>query len=400
MSYAGPLLSPSLRWDASLPSQQAHVWFTDNQITGWLPKLQWMPHLHADTRAISLMSVSPISAGRYGSVVQAVLQFFSDRGDETHRIPVAVKMPNPRPDIQRYTIAELIKEWLILQRASYAQNIGFRPIFLKWGNNFYLIQQLFAIDGETYINSTLSSALSPDHTRSMLKDLLKGGSVLQRLHVIHNDIKPPNLLLDAAGRLSIGDFGGALYLPPLEELTPEFLRYEYEMMGLNEPSFPEYKTLNPEGQFETATLLDKIFFHLYFQTTGRLEFKGTPCTTNPQIETKINEKFCYFTLCLQSKVHYTETDLTSAYNKLRTFGLKQMVHQLALTSLSLLSQSFYTMSVIEGSSVAPKETQLIKTILEKHFPSLDLYPLFRKMILQQSLYDPNTVYQEFIAAGL
>jgi serine/threonine protein kinase len=66
---------------------------------------------------------------------------------------------------------------------------------------------------------------TPAEVRRLFRDCLSGLYYLHKQNVIHGDIKPANLLIDAVGTLKIGDFGSSIIDSTQEEPTSGTIAY-------------------------------------------------------------------------------------------------------------------------------------------------------------------------------
>ena len=75
----------------------------------------------------------------------------------------------------------------------------------RFGDNAYLAMEV--VEGQTLRERLQRGALSTEEAVRVCIDVLDGLSALHRMGVVHRDVKPSNILLDAAGRAKLGDFG-------------------------------------------------------------------------------------------------------------------------------------------------------------------------------------------------
>lgn len=109
-------------------------------------------------------------------------------------------------------------------------------VFSRVDNNeLYVLTELMQSDLHKIISS--NQALSIDHIKLFLYQLLRGLKYLHSANIIHRDIKPGNLLLNADCKLKICDFGLARVMEPDErqrmtqEVVTQYYRAPEVLMG-------------------------------------------------------------------------------------------------------------------------------------------------------------------------
>ncbi|MDR3623984.1 MAG: protein kinase family protein [Chlamydiales bacterium] len=104
----------------------------------------------------------------------------------------------------------MAREFSFLQRFKDSPGIAQAIQCVKVNGNVaktFFIQPLYERD---LFSTVRSGKLSPKQKAQIALDLLKGAQELEKKGVIHRDIKPGNVFLDAKGRAYIADFGIAL----------------------------------------------------------------------------------------------------------------------------------------------------------------------------------------------
>ncbi|WP_344098016.1 serine/threonine-protein kinase, partial [Streptomyces stramineus] len=83
--------------------------------------------------------------------------------------------------------------------------------FGAWEGRFYLVMEL--VRGPSLAQElTTYGTLAPDRVAGMAAQAAAGLAAAHRQGVVHRDVKPGNLMLDADGTLKIGDFGIARFV--------------------------------------------------------------------------------------------------------------------------------------------------------------------------------------------
>ncbi|XP_033927636.1 LOW QUALITY PROTEIN: cyclin-dependent kinase 20 [Melopsittacus undulatus] len=145
-----------------------------------------------------------IGEGAHGVVFKA-----KDR--KTGELVALKKIPLRRPEggLPPQTLRE-IQALLHIQEHPHVVRLG--AVFAS-GPAVVLALELLVGDLGGLLRSA-PAPLPPPRVRALLAMTLRGLSHCHRHHVMHRDLKPSNLLLDARGRLKLGDLGLARVLGP------------------------------------------------------------------------------------------------------------------------------------------------------------------------------------------
>lgn len=142
-----------------------------------------------------------IGNGHFGVVHEGV--------DDIHG-PVAIKIPRQHPhetDVAwQARRAELLSEGQFLSRAKHSNVVHVHKLVKHKVSDDLLLVMEFCAGGslqKPYEIGPMSSSL----VHRYATDIVLGLSALHERGMIHRDIKPGNILVDAAGRAKLGDFG-------------------------------------------------------------------------------------------------------------------------------------------------------------------------------------------------
>lgn len=141
-----------------------------------------------------------IGAGTFGIVSKA--------RDKKHDRLVALKkviVENDEEGIPNNTI----KETSLLQRLKHKNIVKLYEVYVE-NVDIYLVFELMDRDLKKYIDHKKTredSGLDPKLVKHFMRQLLSGVKFIHRNGVLHRDLKPQNLLINARYDLKIGDFG-------------------------------------------------------------------------------------------------------------------------------------------------------------------------------------------------
>lgn len=150
--------------------------------------------------------LEPVGQGAYGVVCAA-----QDEGTKQH---IAIKKIENAFEHITFT-KRTLRELRILRHLQHENVIDVRAIFYAGSKNtfedVYVISELMETDLASILKS--SQPLSDEHTQFFLYQLLRGMKYIHSAQVIHRDLKPRNLLVNANCDLKICDFGLARVNP-------------------------------------------------------------------------------------------------------------------------------------------------------------------------------------------
>lgn len=184
--------------------------------------------------------------------------------DMDHRQQVVIKVPALEiQQDQRLTEQFLLEEWVAKRinspyvMSAYAQN---RP-------RHYIYHTMEYIEGQT-LKQWLRDQNLPivlQQMRTMIEQVAKGLQSMHRLEILHQDIRPDNLMIDSLGTVKIIDFGSCR-IAGIRELE----RYHHDVpLGTLAYMAPEYFLMQPgsvqSDQYSLAVLA-------YYMLTDHLPY--------------------------------------------------------------------------------------------------------------------------------
>jgi serine/threonine-protein kinase len=129
--------------------------------------------------------------------------------DETLARAVAVKLLLPQ-DTDATAASRFRLEAQTAGRLNHPNVVGVLD-FGEYDNRLYLVMELVEGDSLAQVLS-VSGALPAERVAALAAQAAAGLAAAHQQGIVHRDVKPANLLLDAGGTLKIGDFGIARFL--------------------------------------------------------------------------------------------------------------------------------------------------------------------------------------------
>ncbi|MEV4435417.1 serine/threonine-protein kinase [Streptomyces sp. NPDC049585] len=130
--------------------------------------------------------------------------------------------------------------------------------FGEWDGRFYLVMELVqgpSLAGELSVRRTLS----PERVAGLAAQAASGLAAAHRQGVVHRDVKPGNLMVDAsAGTLKIGDFGIARFV----DETSAGLTRAGQIVGTSTYLAPERALGRTAGPESDVYALGCVLYHL------------------------------------------------------------------------------------------------------------------------------------------
>ncbi|XP_045805467.1 mitogen-activated protein kinase homolog NTF3-like [Trifolium pratense] len=157
----------------------------------------WQTLFEIDTKYVP---IKPIGRGTYGVVCSSV-------NKETNEKVAIKKIQNAFQN--RVDAIRTLRELKLLRHLHHGNVIVLKDIMMPIHKNsfkdVYLVYELMDTDLHQIIKS--SQSLSNDHIQYFLFQLLRGLKYLHSANILHRDLKPGNLLINANCDLKICDFG-------------------------------------------------------------------------------------------------------------------------------------------------------------------------------------------------
>ncbi len=132
-------------------------------------------------------------------------------------------------------------------------------------NHLYIITEF--IDGQT-LTQWMTDNPKPDleTVRGIIEQIAKGLSVFHRLEMLHQDLRPENIMIDSSGTVKIIDFGSTK-VAGIEEITSPIERIN--LLGTAQYTAPEYLL---GGTGTTNSDLFSLGIITYQMLTGKLPY--------------------------------------------------------------------------------------------------------------------------------
>ncbi|KAF5753002.1 Mitogen-activated protein kinase 7 [Tripterygium wilfordii] len=173
----------------------------------------WQTLFEVDTKYVP---IKPIGRGAYGVVCSSINRETNEK--------VAIKKINNVFE-NRIDALRTLRELKLLRHIRHENVIALKdvmvPIHRNTFKDVYLVYELMDTDLHQIIKS--SQPLSNDHCKYFLFQLLRGLKYLHSANILHRDLKPGNLLVNANCDLKICDFGLARTSRGNEQFMTEYV---------------------------------------------------------------------------------------------------------------------------------------------------------------------------------
>ncbi|THG08953.1 hypothetical protein TEA_014528 [Camellia sinensis var. sinensis] len=173
----------------------------------------WQTLFEIDTKYVP---IKPIGRGAYGIVCSSINRETNEK--------VAIKKIHNVFD-NRIDALRTLRELKLLRHLRHENVIALKdvmmPIHRRTFKDVYLVYELMDTDLHQIIKS--SQALTNDHCQYFLFQLLRGLKYLHSANILHRDLKPGNLLINANCDLKICDFGLARTSSGKDQFMTEYV---------------------------------------------------------------------------------------------------------------------------------------------------------------------------------
>ncbi|CAH9054607.1 unnamed protein product [Cuscuta europaea] len=173
----------------------------------------WQTLFEIDTKYVP---IKPIGRGAYGIVCSSINKETNER--------VAIKKIHNAFE-NRVDALRTLRELKLLRHLRHVNVIALKdvmlPIHKRSFRDVYLVYELMDTDLHQIIKS--SQALTGDHCQYFLFQLLRGLKYLHSANILHRDLKPGNLLINANCDLKICDFGLARTSSGKDQFMTEYV---------------------------------------------------------------------------------------------------------------------------------------------------------------------------------
>ena len=177
-----------------------------------------------------------------------------------------VILKTPSIDLQNdpaYLERFLMEEW-IARRINSAHVL--KPCLQTRKRNFIYLTTEF-IDGQTLAQWMIDNPKPELETvRGIVEQIAKGLQAFHRMEMLHQDLRPQNIMIDSTGTVKIIDFGSTRVAGIMEDATPEV---QTAILGTAQYTAPEY-FLGQGGT--TRSDLFSLGVITYHMLTGRLPY--------------------------------------------------------------------------------------------------------------------------------
>ncbi|MBA0616994.1 hypothetical protein Godav_026474 [Gossypium davidsonii] len=173
----------------------------------------WQTLFEIDTKYVP---IKPIGRGAYGVVCSSINKETNEK--------VAIKKINNVFD-NRVDALRTLRELKLLRHIRHDNVIALKDVMMPTHRtsfkDVYLVYELMDTDLHQIIKS--SQPLSKDHCKYFIFQLLRGLKYLHSANILHRDLKPGNLLVNANCDLKICDFGLARTSRGNEQFMTEYV---------------------------------------------------------------------------------------------------------------------------------------------------------------------------------
>lgn len=226
---------------------------SDDNLTVQLVRIDQLPLQHADElgACAQRLPCPPLLQARQSfdgyRLLRALQQ--SSRShvwlaeDEASGAPVVLKVPSTESRDDPLALQRLLLEDWIARRLD---NVHVLKAFSPTRPRHYLYSVCEYIDGQTLAQWMRDHPAPPlEKVRDLLEQMVRGVRAFHRQEMLHQDLRPDNILVDAHGTVKIIDFGAVRVAGLAETETPLYLQHR---LGTAQYSAPEYFTGEPASE--------------------------------------------------------------------------------------------------------------------------------------------------------
>jgi serine/threonine protein phosphatase PrpC/predicted Ser/Thr protein kinase len=206
--------------------------------------------------------------------------------DEEQNRPVVLKTPSVElQENQKYIERFLLEEWI----ARKINNAHVAKAYQQTRKRNYLYNVSEYIEGQT-LTQWMRDNPNPslERVRSITEQIAKGLLAFHRLEMIHQDLRPENIMINEIGHIKIIDFGSTK-VKGITEINSEF--ESEEILGTQQYSAPEY-FLGELGSYRSDMFSLGVI--VYEMLSGKLPY-GTQVakSTTKAMQRKLKYKSLY-----------------------------------------------------------------------------------------------------------
>lgn len=180
---------------------------------------------------------------------------------------VAIKLMHPSVAAHTEEVSRFLRETTMLGNLHHPNVIAVHG-YGRHGTQPYLVLEM-ATGGDAgqFANNTLGGCLEEKVALRLVADGCAGLSALHTARLLHRDIKPTNLLIDAQGRGKLGDFGLARTQDDADRLTATGL-----MVGT--PAYMSPEQASGDRELDVRSDIYALGATLFALVTGQAPFAG------------------------------------------------------------------------------------------------------------------------------
>jgi serine/threonine protein kinase len=220
---------------------------SDDNLTCQLVRVEQLPEFKEDAVIRSnnvLPFPPPLSVGDKLDGYEIVAEIHASKRTQIYRATdcetgemVILKTPSILYDDDTRYIEHFLHEEWAGKRLNHANVLKILPTHRERTKLYYVTE---CLDGQT-LREWIEANPKPDIkvVVKIIGQLVKGLQAFHRMEMLHQDLKPENLMFDAKGVLKIIDFG-SVKIAGIAEISPQYLDEEENVLGTLNYTAPEY----------------------------------------------------------------------------------------------------------------------------------------------------------------